>query len=180
MLKLWPYCVFELAYFFPTCHHPNQYGLKWSCALKVKTRDGYTSWTSAESATSCWLFSEELAHSEIIMSLTLYVPVAHVFTVLGESILKIIGSLQFNKRFTTGTAFFGVGETHSVHLPNNVTVWEREKKQSRFYFIWSRIHDAHYRLKWIFFSWMCWYLPEKKLATSSWVQDQGSPLIRTT
>lgn len=75
-------------------------------------------------------------------SLTLYVPVSHVFTVLGEGILKIISSLQFNKRFTTGTAFFGVGETHSVHLPNNATVWGGGKKRSRFYFIWSRIHDA--------------------------------------
>lgn len=148
---IFAHCVFELAQCFPTCHHARQINidLNWF-ALKGKTRDGYASCTLGESATLYWLFKEKSADPGTMTSLTLYVPVSHVFTVLGEGILKIISSLQFNKGFSAGTAFFRVGETHSIHLPNNATVYLKEGggKQSNFYlfiiiyFPRSRSHDA--------------------------------------
>lgn len=132
-----------------TCHHPRQINIDLNCfVLEGKTRAGYASCALGESAILYWLFKEKSADSGTITSLTLYVPVSHVFTVLGEGVLKIISSLQFNKGFSAGTAFFRVGETHSIHLPNNATVYlklEEEKKTITFfcyYFPRSRIQDV--------------------------------------
>ncbi len=58
----------------------------------------------------------------VFVLLTLYVSVPHVFTVLGKGILEILCRFQLNKCLSTGTAFFRVGETHSVYFPNDVTV----------------------------------------------------------
>lgn len=64
-----------------------------------------------------------------MITLTLYISVSHIFTILGKGILEIISCFQFNKSFSTGATFFRVGETHSVYFPNNITVCKKEKKK---------------------------------------------------
>lgn len=54
--------------------------------------------------------------------LTFNVSVSHVFTIFGKGILEILRCFQLNKRFAAGTAFFRVGETHSVDFAYDVTV----------------------------------------------------------
>lgn len=68
------------------------------------------------------LSSHQFCQNRFHSLLTLYVSMSHVFTVLSKGILEILGCFQLNKCLSTGTAFFGVGETHSVYFPHDATV----------------------------------------------------------
>ena len=58
----------------------------------------------------------------LLGSPTLYVAMPHVFAVLSDGVLKVLGVYELNESLSAGTAFFREGETHAVHLAHDVTV----------------------------------------------------------